>query len=289
MFSESRIKLQAKGAMSFNNNWGKSIAITIIMLCIYSVLNSFNIIAQHIFNVTMSLQSIADSYLDPYFYFQLIDHFVLQVYMYLFIFLVACILLWVLIVWPLSLGIRYWCYDVANNTSPSISVIFRYFSCKNLYLKAISFKFNLFLRCFFRFVVCLLPAVIMFFIVGELTIFSNISALSRTNIFLLYLSVLFLFICGLLAFGLIILRFFLASYFFILDDHISGIKCIDESYKKMKGKCFGLVRLLITFIPWMLSCFFILPILYVYPYLQISLANFAKWLMYDIAQSKQQS
>ena len=74
-------------------------------------------------------------------------------------------------------------------------------------------------------------------------------------------------------------RYFLAVYIFIDGQgKLPARACIKHSVLMMKRNTIRYAKLLLSFLPWFLLCFFVVPALYVIPYFGASCAVSAKWM-----------
>lgn len=81
---------------------------------------------------------------------------------------------------------------------------------------------------------------------------------------------------GLLFYLLATRRYLLAYYLFDESGKATVSAVIRESARVMDGQMGKAAAFALSFAPWMLSCVFLLPIFYVYPYYQQSRAVFAR-------------
>ena len=77
----------------------------------------------------------------------------------------------------------------------------------------------------------------------------------------------------------LLIRYFLAQYLFIIDDEADPNECLKSSWRMMKGNMMKVIELILSFILWLISCVLIIPIFYVMPYMMVSEAICAKWLI----------
>ena len=88
-----------------------------------------------------------------------------------------------------------------------------------------------------------------------------------------------LLITAALLLSVFLLRYFLAPYILAEDQKQSARKCIVLSKRYMKGRKGQLWVFYLSFFPWLLLSFLILPILYVCPYISCASALYAKYLI----------
>ena len=74
----------------------------------------------------------------------------------------------------------------------------------------------------------------------------------------------------------------MASYLFVNDDiNIHRKDCVKASKMLMRNNTVRPVKLLISFIPWFLLCFFVFPLIYVFPYYNQAKSLSSRWI-YEI-------
>lgn len=278
MFTESKIKMQAKQNLS-KNNWSVAVAVTILFMGFSSIIPLFESLLVNIFNLGAGHMKLAGLYFNNQVIYEYISGNIgIKILIVWFLITLISALMIVFIGWPLSLGILHWSYLVANGKDAFFCEIFKYYKTKELFLKAINTQFLVCIRVIFWITICLIPSIVIFFVVGNLEVLNNDIIYLNGILFSISLSSIF-FILGIIVAGLISLRYFLVPYFIVADDNESARNSITESISLMKKRHFDVLKLIITFIPWMLSCFFILPIIYVLPYFMVSLAISAKWII----------
>lgn len=85
---------------------------------------------------------------------------------------------------------------------------------------------------------------------------------------------------------LIIARYEMTLYLFIDHPEKSCRVLLNESKRLMSGNLWRFIGLSFSFIGWMLLCIFIVPALWVSPYMNVTLANFYRSLIGDLPQQK---
>lgn len=83
-------------------------------------------------------------------------------------------------------------------------------------------------------------------------------------------------IAGLLFYLLVTRRYLLAYYLFDESGKATASAAIRESARVMDGQMGRAAAFALSFAPWILSCVFLFPVFYVYPYYQQSRAVFAR-------------
>jgi hypothetical protein len=177
-----------------------------------------------------------------------------------------------------SLGIQKFYLELANNSTPSLNLVFYYFQNKSNFIRSVIFSFNLSIRIAAIWSLYVLPGVILL-IISSYKINSNPDVLTPYNFAIGFAVVMI--IAGILFALYRSLRYIMAPYFFVSDDENSIMSCIVDSQRCMKKCKKYFIWLFILFIPLAESCFFVLPVLYFLPYLQASNSVLSKWIMLD--------
>lgn len=281
------VKREARNNLA-KNNWGKAVAVTIFVLTLVSSISMLTALFQLILNIdlegkiTTLFSNFSEIYINQG---VLIESFKNNVSVNLIVYysiLLLVILLSFIILLPIYLGLSRFYYYVSKGESPSAAEIFYYFKGRKVFLHSLNFGINIILRCLMWSLVCMLPGTIIMIISGMLSAMPVTSvSLSRYAVVLVPIAMILL-VVGYIFLFAIILRYFLASYLFVSREEMGVRDCIRMSFNNMVGYRISVLKLYITFIPWVLACFFVLPILYVMPYLQASKFTCAKWLLVEI-------
>ena len=270
------------------NNWGKAVAVTIFVLSISSSVTMLMQLFRLGLNINLEEKTFSlSSYLSDIYINQgvLIESFKntssANTIIYYLILLVVLILSFIVLE-PLSLGASRFYFYVSKGESPSVEEIFYYFRGKKAFLRSLNFGINALLRGLLWGLVCMLPGTVIMIISGMLSAMPiTASSISQYSIALVPISMITL-VIGYIFLLAIVLRYFLASYLFISREEIGIKECFKVSFKSMVGYRISVLKLYITFIPWLLLCFFVVPLLYVIPYLQTAKFTCAKWLLVEI-------
>ena len=86
----------------------------------------------------------------------------------------------------------------------------------------------------------------------------------------LFVSAVILFIIGLIFFYVTLKRYAMCSYVILKKKQKNPLKVIEESISLMEGHSINYSLCCLSFIGWILSCFAIVPIVYVLPYKALS-------------------
>ncbi|MBE6758668.1 MAG: DUF975 family protein [Ruminococcaceae bacterium] len=171
---------------------------------------------------------------------------------------------------PLSLGITHWYRNLSLLGNLQVGQIFRYYRSNDLFFSAVIFQGISTVLHILIAIVSFLPSVVCFAV-------AYVQGSSPDGGFPLMLV-----LGGVLAFaGIFIylaisLRFFFAKYLFCGDYGYGAIDCLRYSNKYMKKHVGSVMGVMLSFTGWFLSCIFILPIAYVVPLYNASMAACAQ-------------
>jgi len=170
---------------------------------------------------------------------------------------------------PLSLGITYWFRNLSLLKNLQVGQIFRYYQNNNLFFSAVTFQaMNTVLNILFA-IVSFLPAAACF---GWAYLTGLSGGSSTTQVIIGCVLAL----AGLLAFMALSLRLFFAKYLFCGDYGYGAFDCIKYSNKYMKKHVGSVMGVIFSFALWFVSCIFILPLAYVIPFYNASMAACAQ-------------
>ena len=183
----------------------------------------------------------------------------------LFTFLIAGFIL----ISPLILGLTRLSYLIATEGHSDYSQIF-YYIHRQRYFDSISFMFRLFVRKIGQALICFLPAMLMF---AEAE-----TSLAFYSIICYYVTYALIF-GGLLLFSFTTDGSFLAPYYYIEGVDCSAKQMFASSVFSMARCRKSKFRLYLSLLPMMLSCILIIPCIFVIPYITLTKAVSAKWIL----------
>lgn len=190
-------------------------------------------------------------------------------------FMIALLLL--ILITPIINGFFKLCYSVAKNQDCSSIDLFYYFKNPILYFKVILLNILRFFIILLSTIVFSIPASVMFFLSDNLS--GSSSALFQSISVILTIISAVLQIIGLFAVFCLYTKTVFCNYILADDDSKNAGWYIKESFKLSKGHNIDIIKLILSFILWILACFFVFPVFYVIPYMGVSLGNSAKWLI----------
>lgn len=261
------IKREARGLL--NNNWSRALGGLCISLM---VLVLFIQVAQLVnallgeYGPEVDLNPTLKSFADYYSYFTsggMALSILIVLALAAFFFLLSS---------PLSLGITYWNRKLILLEGLQVGQIFHYYQSNDLFFGAVIFQA---LHTVVRVVIAIvsfLPSVICFGFAYNSAKASNISGGSLP---LLILGAA-LAIAGVCVYAAVSLRFFFAKYLYCGDYGYDAKDCLNYSFKYMKGHVGSVLSVIISFAGWFASCIFVLPLAYVIPFYNASMAACAQ-------------
>lgn len=170
---------------------------------------------------------------------------------------------------PIINGFSKLCYNVAKNESCTSIDLFYYFRSFRLYFKALGLNILRYLIVFLIVLALSFPAGVMFLLSESFSSF---------NTYFQFVGIV-LEIAGLIFSFCFYTKTVLCNYILAEDDSKNAAWYIKNSFQLSKGHNIDIIKLILSFIFWLLSCFFIFPIFYVIPYMGVSLGTSAKWLI----------
>lgn len=186
-----------------------------------------------------------------------------------------------LILSPLTLGIQRYYWNLAGDEPSGIGCIFDFYSSSALYLRSVMLNLRIALRTLVTGVALQFPAVVLlgFGLIFRDGSFGFIKSEGLSEMLLSFAGLAAF--CGLLILFVYAQRFFLAGYFAAADDGLELTDAIEYSAAWMHGHKLRLTGFYFSFLPWFLLCILVLPVLFVYPYVNTALAGFAREVVRD--------
>ena len=271
MTLSSRIKKNAKLALA--SNWVKAGAIFVSISCLWLMLSDFESqMISRIFSADLSqvidFKNLSATSLDTARYLSVSFLFTF-VFMLLSFFLCA----------PLLLGVTRWFFEITDSGNASLSSVLVYFSKAKSFFHSIMLNIELICRtCLYQLLFSLLPALVVGGGVILPKYFEAITPELRTII--VSIGIVF-FVMAQIYYFIFIQRYFLAPYLVAADKghRFSCDKHLSRSVKLMKGRCASVAIFKLSFSLWGLLSLLIVPLFFVYPYYNTSLAIYAKYII----------
>lgn len=252
MKAEKIIRYQARQAL--NGNWVAAIAALFTVIVFYLLVFFIFSLSVSVFDIFQGDDSVSTGNEVPY------------IIMLCFTFLLT------VAISPVKNGFLRLCYKVQNDGDSEFREVFYFFSRIKLYFRAIQFNIFYALRIILCFLIASAPYALFTVITGCVSAFAG-SAVMYGDIF--SVAGVFLSVCSIALGSLLSLRFLPAQFIFAAQLDYNAFaankQIIDKHYKDF-------LKMTVSFIPWTLLCFFVLPALYVIPYFFTSTATSTKWL-----------
>lgn len=170
---------------------------------------------------------------------------------------------------PVKNGFFRYFYNLSDTGEGDYHDMFYFFCGTKRYFSAIAFNIFKALRTSLIVIVCYLAVGVLFFAVN---IFWSAFSLSVPA----SVSLIVCNIAAILAAALISRRLLVYELIFSSDSVENPFEAGGVILRKFR---FNFLSLTVSFLPWILSCFFVLPALYVIPYYTMSAATSTKWLL----------
>lgn len=267
------------GSRCLYNNWGKAVAIVLLLLATALLFTMIELII----NLLLGVPVVIDPQKDGYFLNNLPNTSILAM-------ILTCIMMLgsFLVMAPLNLGITTWYYGLSQGESPEVLSIFNVFSGRS-YFRALTLKIHLWGRkIIWALIYFALPIAI-----GVASIWLMGHGVFYMDLNLGYaISICGLFFAGLLAVMMAVLyvlhiqKYFLAEYY-VVNENCGVWEAIKKSRHASRGKRGEILLFRLSFLPLFLLCIFVIPTLYVLPYYSISSMLYARVLMEQHYRSTQ--
>lgn len=247
MSAEKIIRMQARQKLS-NNGFAKAIfsfAVIMIFFMLFQTTFSFVVL-------------ITDELLPE------INDDTIYGYINLALLFIGFVLLW--LTSPVILG--YIKMFSGDNDDYEFSDVFYFFCGFHRYFKALKFSLSFIMRLILPFILFFLPVVILS-VIGL-----SVEGLTDNTVYKIANNSLI--ICATLAVIVYSLQYFLSFRLFCNDQQHNISSYFRTSKLQMYTNISRVTKLLASFIPWLLLCITVLPILYVVPYMTQSLCVCAK-------------
>lgn len=175
---------------------------------------------------------------------------------------------------PFENGFYRLCYNIANGRSDGLRDMFYFFSGTKQYFKALQFNIIISLKKTLYTLIGFAPYILYLIVKGLLLAFVIKSGNSVNQTFDIIETVI-LSVCT-VATLIINIRLIIPEFVFVDNFEANVFEIAKVITKK---HLFDYYKLISTFLIWILSCMFVLPGLYVIPYLTTSLGTTSKWLI----------
>ena len=179
------------------------------------------------------------------------------------------------VIFPLAFGVMRWFWMISNGCDARLNELFAYFSSGKLFFKTAYLSLGLFFRLVLGVIICYLP-------------YSIVAVITNPKVYEMFSWAFKKHVSGLVALaptlkflGTLGLFFWISTYilFFVImfteaDWSVRGV--IRRSIQISKGNRLRFVGFILSFFGWLLSCFLIIPLPFVLPYLLASTAVYGR-------------
>ncbi len=258
--SIKKLKNQAKNCLK-NNNWGKAIGMSVIIISIFIALFITSRLLYMIFNINNN-DGIIFNFISNNFNFTMnyVDLSIVRVILYFLIFMLS----------PIWLGFNRWCLLTARGENVPVYELFYYFIFGERYFNSLAVYAKSVLKIIIVGIICIVPG-FLFMGHGINLLINNISYLCYI---ILFLSIIIL-ICGIIATFLFMSRYSLAGYIYILKPECSPKKCVKLSVMLTTKYKNDYIKLYCSNVKYIVLGLLILPLIFVIPYCKMTSAVMA--------------
>lgn len=271
-----RKQVKYNGRRCLYNNWGKAIAIVLLSVAIYLLFT----MVESMISMLLGVPFFVD-YGDPGYY---LDNLPNLSWVSMTLTLIMAIGSF-LVVTPLNLGITQWYYSLSDGESEDILSIFGCFSNRKIFFRSLVLRLNILVRE-------ALWALLYFLIPGAILCVSSWYSYNGPEQWAYLLGTvgtIFGVMLGLLFsvfYGITIQKYFLAKYY-LISGEVGVLGALKQARRASKGKRESIFLFKLSYIGWFASCVLVIPVLYVFPYYEVSSLLYARVLMEQHARSTQ--
>ena len=184
-----------------------------------------------------------------------------------------------------EMGFMLWNFKTIYKENNEFITIFYYFSSLKNILKSLFVSLQIFIRKIIWTVIIFLPPTA----VGSWAVIATIYQNKITNKFLIpfgYILAICLLIASSITCIIFFQRYILTRYLIVSGECQKIREAIKLSIKIMSNKKMDYILLILSFFFWIISCIFIIPIFFVYPYIKISITLYSRYVIEDYFNNK---
>ena len=271
--------VKQNGKRCLYNNWGKAVAIVLLMLAVSLLFT----IVELIIGLVFGTPQMVDVQNDGYWLNNLPNTSLLSIALTAIIAIGSF-----LITAPLKLGVTRWYYELTEGESPEILSIFNCFSSRQ-YFRALSLQIHILGRMLlWALLYFALPAAVLGASIWALDYgpyYMNLDMCYVIGSMGLLFAVLLAIFFGLF-YAAAMQKYFLARYY-VTNENLGVWEALKKSRHASKGKRGEILLFMLSFLPWFLSCVLVIPSLYVHPYYETGAMLYARVLMEQHYRSTQ--
>lgn len=263
---ELRKKIKKDALVSLRNSWGKAIAILLFICGVHLLF----LLLEQFFGTFLHIDFLSGGgKLDLYRgTLEVGLPFVLMAALFALISFVVTV--------PLHYGTTKWYLRQVSGDSPALSTIFDCFHSFRRFFRSLLLKLAIAIRVIGVGILAFLPSFAVFVGIRYIGGYESSGAVIARLILIPLLCLISL-AAALFVFAFS-LRYFLAGYLFV-STHKGVSECIRLSVRGMKGNIQVTLSFYLSFLPWLLLAPLLVPFLFISPYMQASLAIYAKYLI----------
>ena len=271
-----RKQLKHGGKLCLHNNWGKAVAIVLLGIAIYLLFTMVETMISMLLGVPFYVDVTTSGLVWKGMTNISAVSLVLSLIMTIGSFIVVT---------PLNLGVTQWYYSLSEGESEDILSIFGCFSNRRMFFRSLLLRANIVVRS-------LLWAVVYFLIPGlflGVSMWYGVNGPDNNAYLLGTMGMIFSFMLGILMsvfYMITIQKYFLARYY-LLDGETSVHQALKMSRRVSRGKREQIFLFKLSYAGWFLTCLLVVPVLYVFPYYQMSALLYARFLMEEHVRSTQ--
>lgn len=241
-----------------DNNWVKAVGMSVILISSYILIYFVSIVLYRIFDINYN-DGIFANFISNNFHYT-------SNYLYLSIIRIVIFFLFFMLS-PIWLGFNRWCLLTSRGKNIPVYEMFYYFEFGERYFNALAVYAKSVVKIIIVAVISCSPG---FFLMGHgINIIIQKSFEPWQYHLVIALSII-IFIAGVLVTILFMSRYSLAGYIYILKPECSPKKCVTLSVMLTKKYKDDYVKLYISYIPYMIMCLIVFPIIFVLPYCKMT-------------------
>lgn len=240
------------------DNWGRSIVVVLMIF----ILNVAILLTERSIYEYYSFRGINISY-------NLEDMYENNILMLMVVIRVAAAFI---VTFPVYTGGTWWFLHTVKGEKNELKEVYVCFSNIRIYLKSLLLSLSV---CICRIIVAIPVFITSFMTVKMLNYAYTDYGPDNGKFAVLTGCSAALMVCLLFVYFYYSMGFVLSSYIFVSNPDLNVFKCIKMSQMLMKDKKGELLKLYLSFIPWIFVCVLVFPVFFVVPYFYMSLTVFA--------------
>lgn len=197
---------------------------------------------------------------------------------------ISALIFFIFFIMPLIAGYVYWSVRLIFTEESAPVLIFKYFSGKSDYLKSLKLSLIITGNLLLTGVLLFLPSIVTdLFASGKLfTLFGAqiplwVSSLWSVSRFLRYVAIIVFFFAS--------LKYYLVPFLIAADEEMDPLEAIHMSKIISIGSKRALIALIFSLILYIIACFFVIPIIFIFPYFAAAYAVHCRFAVADYNKS----